>query len=245
MNGFIGFNPEKINELMQLIADSYQSIGEKMASGWNNVSSTMQSNWKGLDEQDYEDKLAKRMNSLYGSSTSLVNAMIQQIKNLADSWKDFQARNILQGGDNATMSARPVAYEFSIPALKVYDMWTIVKLNENSFAGENLGLVSGGGNVIKLTVDNYVNQIKNDISSMYAQFDSSSAFLGSQSQEVNNYLQAVSRVIQAVATDISDMYTAIDKLTTTGYADADATVTSEMHQAANLADEVPEVQVQQ
>ena len=54
MNGFIGYQPEKIQELMQDIANSYEKVGETISHGWPNIPKVMQNNWKGVDEQAYE-----------------------------------------------------------------------------------------------------------------------------------------------------------------------------------------------
>ncbi|MFI3307546.1 MAG: hypothetical protein R3Y21_03160 [Mycoplasmatota bacterium] len=231
MANFIGYKPEEVTSLMQLIANSYETVGSSMAEGWSTVSSTMQSNWHGTDEQDFEDKLAKRMNELYVSSTALVTGSLSAIKELADSWVEFQNMNRLQGGTESSVAA--ASYDFSVPTLKEYDMVNAVKLNVNSFSGESLGLVSNGGEAIKTSVETYRQDIEAKITGIYAGIDSSKAFLGTQNQKIDEFIVAVGEAIKVLSTDIDDMYVAIDTLTNTGYSTADSDAGSAMGTAAS------------
>ena len=54
----IGYNVDKINELMTNIAKNYKELGQKMSEGWSGISSTMESEWIGPDEVSYETALA-------------------------------------------------------------------------------------------------------------------------------------------------------------------------------------------
>lgn len=60
--------------------------------------------------------------------------MIQTIVNLANAWQEFQNNNRI---DTSVATAN---YDFTAPAINLFDMKSVVKLNENTFAGENWGL---------------------------------------------------------------------------------------------------------
>lgn len=236
MAGFYGYNREEINELMEEVAKTYNQLGEYMSEGWPRVSSAMQANWKGVDEQDYEAKLAKRMNTLYTNTTQLIQASLETIKALGESWRDFQNKNRLQGGDGDSQVA-DATFEFTIPSIQTYDMASIVKLNENSFSGENLGLRDGGGANIRNAVDEYTTSIENNIKSIYGRIDSNKAFLGSQGQNVNDFIVAVGDGVKSLATDVADMYQALDTLTDTGYTTADTDASTSINNARNQVDQ--------
>lgn len=236
MADFIGYNPTEIETLMETVAGTYNKLGEYMSEGWSQVSTTMQANWKGVDEQDYESKLAKRMNTLYNNTTGLIQATLETIQSLGESWRDYQNQNRLQGGDGDSQVANSTL-EFNMPSLQTYDMASVVKLNENSFQGENLGLQSGGGSTIKSAVDSYTSAIQSNVGSIYTSIDSNKAFLGSQGQKVNDFIVAVGDAIKELATDIEDMYNAIDTLTDSGYSTADSDAASSIDSAKNQVDE--------
>lgn len=233
MAEFIGYKPEEVNELTKTIAKSYETLGENMSEGWSTVSNVMQQNWKGMDEQDYESKLAARMVKLYQNCTELVNAMMQQMINLAESWQDYQNRNRLTGGDGGGVGA--ASFSFEMPTLMQYDMASIVRLKENAFSGEVLGLVNGGGSAIESSVSSYINDIKAKVQNIYDNITANTAFYGNQTQKIEEYIKAVGTAVAAVSTDVNDMYEAIAKLTTTGYEQADSTVASTMGNAASDA----------
>ncbi len=237
MADFIGYNPQEINSLMETVSSSYTTLGENMSEGWSAVSSTMQNNWKGTDEQDYEAKLADRMCKLYDNCTELVNATLTTIKGLADSWVEFQNTNRLQGGDSA-VSVANAEITFEIPTIQPFDMRSTVKLKENTFSGENLGLVNGGGATINSTVTAYTEGIKARVKALYEQIDSSKAFLGTQSSSINEFLGAVGTAVQALATDVADMQEALATLTDTGYSSADQESASAAQQNASKASEL-------
>lgn len=236
MADFIGYNPTEINSLMEEVAQTYNKLGEYMTEGWSQVSSTMQSNWKGVDEQDYEAKLAKRMNTLYNNTTGLITATLETISSLGESWRDFQNSNRLQGGDGDSQVANSTI-EFTIPAVQTYDIASIVKLNENSFQGENLGLQSGGGSAIKGAVDSYTSAIESNVRAIYQGIDSNKAFLGSQGQKVNDFIVAVGDAVKELATDVEDMYQALDTLTDSGYSTADSDASSSIDSAKSQVDQ--------
>lgn len=236
MADFYGYNPNEINTLMEEVAKTYNKLGEYMSEGWPQVSSVMQTNWKGVDEQDYEAKLAKRMNTLYNNTTSLIQATLETISELGVSWRDFQNKNRMQGGDGDSQVAN-ATFEFVMPALQNYDMASIVKLNENSFQGENLGLQSGGGATIKSSIDNYTEAIKSNVSAIYTSIDSNKAFLGSQGQKVNDFIIAVGDAVKDLSTDIEDIYQALDTLTDSGYTTADSEASASFDSAKNQVDQ--------
>ncbi len=236
MADFVGYNPAEINALMEEVAKTYNKLGEYMSEGWPQVSTVMQTNWKGVDEQDYEAKLAKRMNTLYNNTTNLIQATLETISALGESWRDFQNNNRMQGGEGDSQVANSTL-EFTIPAVQTYDMASTVKLNENSFQGENLGLQSGGGSTIKASIDGYTSAIKSNVTAIYTSIDSNKAFLGSQGQKVNDFIVAVGDAVKGLSTDIEDIYQALDTLTDSGYSSADTDASSSIDNARNQVDQ--------
>lgn len=237
MADFIGYNPQEINSLLDVVSKSYNTLGSNIAEGWSSVSNTMQQNWKGTDEQDFEAKLADRMCKLYDNCTELVKATMTTIEGLGRSWVEFQNTNRLQGGDS-TVSVANSEITFEIPTIEPYDMRSTVKLAENTFAGENLGLVNGGGATINSSVTAYTEDIKSKVKNLYDQIDSSKAFLGDQSASINEFLAAVGSAVQALATDVADMQEALGTLTDTGYSSADQESVVAAQQNATKASEL-------
>ncbi len=236
MDNIIGYNPNEVNALMDEVAKTYNKLGEYMSEGWPQVSTTMQTNWKGVDEQDYEAKLANRMNKLYTNTTNLIQATLETISSLGESWRDFQNNNRMQGGEGDSQVAN-ATFEFVIPAIQTYDMASIVKLNENSFQGENLGLQSGGGSTIKSAIDGYTSAIKANVTAIYTSIDSNKAFIGGQGQKINEFVVAVGDAVKQLSTDIADIYQALDTLTDAGYSQADTDASSSIDSAKNQVEQ--------
>ena len=226
MNGFIGYQPEKIQELMQDIANSYEKVGETISHGWPNIPKVMQNNWKGVDEQAYEKTIADRINTLYDKTTELVTNMIQTIVKLANAWQEFQNNNRI---DTSVATAN---YDFTAPAINLFDMKSVVKLNENTFAGEKLGIVTGGGALIETALTEYKTEIETGIKNIYSEYESCQAFFGNQTASIDQFIEAVGEAIKRLNTDIDDLMEYVDQHTDTGYSEADTTVSGEMGQAA-------------
>ena len=109
----IGYNISKINELLDKIGESYNSIGQAMKEGWPTVERTLGENWIGEDEEAYTGALADRINELYTNCKTAVNTVVDSITGLGESWKTFQKQNVIEGS-----SADDIKGKIDAPKLK-------------------------------------------------------------------------------------------------------------------------------
>ena len=93
----IGYNVTKAKELMENIAKAYENMGIYTKDQWEGVYRTLQSNWVGEDEQDFEAKLADRICTLYVNAYNLAQSSVDTIVGLVNAWYQFQQKNTLSG----------------------------------------------------------------------------------------------------------------------------------------------------
>lgn len=208
----IGYNVEQIKELANTLADNYKNIGEKMAEGWSSLSSKMESEWIGPDEVSYEAELAKNICLIYTNCKETVQGMLDNIKIIGDNWINFQKSNLLDGA--SIQSGFNLSIE--LPALKTYDIETVVKAGNPSFENAtNMGLKNGETSYsnIKTEFDSYIDGVYTSIKGLYENLDTSKAFLGTElSAKVSSYLATIGTDLAKLATCHKSLYENLDKL---------------------------------
>ena len=208
----IGYNVEKINELMNSLLGSYLDLAETISSGWPALSAKMEAEWIGPDEVDYETTLAKGIVSIYNACHKNVSDMIQNIFTLGMNWKSFQATNKMVEGEGAVV---PVG-ELTKPDVPSVDISLLVKPGNPVFtASTNMGLANGAesGTAIKQQFDAYIDEVYKGVKGLYEALDSSKAFLGTElNSAVNTYLQSMGEAMAKLTTCHRTIYEALDKL---------------------------------
>lgn len=230
MANFIGYRPEEVDTLMNQIATSFKSVGEKMSAPWPNIVKTMQDNWHGVDEQNYEEILAKRVCDLYTATQEMVTKALDNIYGLGQSWVEFQNKNVQGSTSGFTSTA-----SFTKPTIEAFDLSTVVKRQDNPFSGVDLGVMVGGDKTIISAMDNYKNEVTKSVSSIFNAIQSNKAFLGDQSKAIDTYIQAVGNSIAAFATNITELEDKVSSVAQQQYSDSSNTVSQNMNSAASAA----------
>ena len=78
-------------------------------------------------------------------------------------------------------------------------MKSVVKLNENTFAGEKLGIVTGGGALIETALTEYKTEIETGIKNIYSEYESCQAFFGNQTASIDQFIEAVGEAIKRLS----------------------------------------------
>lgn len=206
----IGYNIGKINELLVNIANTYKAIGDELAGGWPNVSDTLGTNWVGPDEVSYEKELAQTLVELYAACKEAITGVVSNVKNVGDTWKTFQSKNVLEG-----LTANAVNVEVEIPPLTDADVSSI-KASERTFdASTNFGLASrDAGNTIMQVITSYSDGITKKVKSLYDEMDAKSAFMGEQqSAKIESWLSTMGEAIVRLTTCINKIKETLTQLT--------------------------------
>lgn len=239
---YIGYNVNKANELMNNIAEAYKNMGIYTRDQWEGVYKTLQSNWVGEDEQDFETKLAQRICDLYINAYNLAQSSIDTIDGLITAWHEFQQKNTLSGG----ASAGKQGGIFGIGANKFgTDKPTISKndkiVEAHLVALDNStdrGLQSSDSKTkIQSSIDTFVGQIKSKTNDLFDEIQTNQAFFGEQTTTIKNYITKVGDAIAEVTIAIKDMYTALDQLTGSSYTKATEDVSSQFTEANSKVDQ--------
>ena len=214
----IGYNVEKIEELAKKLADKYKNVGEKMGEGWPGLSATLEAEWVGPDELSYENQLAKNICELYHACRETTQVVLDNIKTIGTNWKNFQRNNILEGAEQVGVERTTIfGKDIFIPSLEDHDIESTVKAGDVTFSeSTNLGLTNDGesGSTIKTKFDEYIDGVYNSVKGLYSDFDSSTAFLGTElSAKVNEYISNVAESLAKLTTCHKSIYEALDKLT--------------------------------
>lgn len=251
----IGYNPTEINEMRRKIKSSYETLSETLTTGWTKASKVMNANWVGVDERDYEEKLAARLTTLYNETGELVVNAMNNIANVGNAWIKFQNENKMKGGEadevtipkgqqyrdpntgkikssnTSTGATGPSSFKLvSIESIKSENF--TLNVSEEAF-GDKFGIKSGGGTKIKTTLKEYSSEVQSKMKNIYSSIDSGTAFLGkNQAEKIKEYLGHIGELMGKVSTAFGDIYRCVDKLTTSeaegagAYEKADTTIAS-------------------
>jgi len=215
----IGYNVQKIEELMNAIAKSYETIGDKITDGWPELIKVMETEWVGHDQLSYEAQLGSDVASLYDDCKETVTHMVNTIKTLADDWRNFQKNNTLIGESRFSVEVTGDAYkELEVPALSTFAVAEIVKPTEKTFSVDTkMGLTSGleSAGKIRTQFDSYIDGVYAAVKQLYTDMEAvtKDAFLGaSLSAMVNDFLTKLGNALAKLATSHKSIYEALDTL---------------------------------
>ena len=220
----IGYNISQAKQLMEDIAQHYKDLQNNITSEWENVVSTLQQEWIGEDEQDFEGKFADRICELYDNAHKLAQGACQTIADLAESWYKFQASNTLDGAGGGNSSSLTI----DIPDLSFTN--PIVELKAVTFdEGTSRGLrSSGSATTIQTTVTDYATNVKEAAQNMFSEIQSSNAFFGDQTSSIDAFVAAGGEAIGEVVAAVKDLYTALETLANSNYTSSVQSVTETM-----------------
>ena len=218
----IGYNVGQAKQLMEDIAQNYKDLANTISGEWDTVVSTLQTEWIGEDEQNFEEKFAARICELYKNAHELAKGSCETIADLAESWQKFQASNNLDGSESGSVTT------VEIPDLS-YEEGIVEKKAVTFDEGTDRGLKSSGSATnIQQSVEGYVNNIKEAANNMFSEIKSNNAFFGDQSGSIDAFIAAVGEAIGEVIVAVKDLYTALETLAQSNYSDSVSSVTETM-----------------
>jgi len=238
----IGYNVNKAKELMENIAKAYENMGIYTKQQWEGVYRTLQTNWVGEDEQDFEAKLAERICNLYVNAYNLAQSSIDTIDGLVTAWHQFQQKNTLSGDASSGNKGGWFGIggnKFGIdkPSIKKEDKVVelhLVQLDNNT----NRGLKDAASKSnIQSAVDTFVGQIKSQTATLFDEIQTNQAFFGEQTSTIKSYITKVGDAIAEVTVAVKDMYNALDQLVGTSYSTAQSDIQSQFTQASGSVDQ--------
>ena len=213
MASVIGYNVNEAENLMKNLIESYESLGKTIENEWATVVQVLQNEWIGEDEQDYEIKLVKKLNSLYTNAYNLIQTSCSTIVNMVSTWHEFQQNNTINGEMGADIGKS----EATMPSISRNE--ELLKAQEKTFdVNDDRGLRQvSSAQTIKTSMDSYISNIDARTKELYYKIKSSGAFFGEQTSSIDEYISKLGDAIIQVVTSIKDLYNALDTLAGTQY----------------------------
>lgn len=235
----IGYNVNKAKELMENIAKAYENMGIYTEQQWEGVYRTLQANWVGEDEQDFEAKLAARICDLYVNAYNLAQSSIDTIDGLVEAWYQFQQKNTLNGeaseGKKGLFGGN--RYRLEPPSIKkepkIIEAHLVQLTNDTDRGLKDAASKSN----IQSAVDTFVNQIKAQTATLFDEIQTNQAFFGEQTSTIKGYVTKVGDAIAEVTIAIKDMYNALDQLVGSSYSSAQSDIQQQFTQASGAVDQ--------
>lgn len=226
--GRIGYNVSQTKTLMQNIEACYNSLGTTIQSEWETVQATLKSNWVGEDEQDFEDKLAKRISEMYTNTYNLCNNSLSTIFNLAKAWHEFQQKNKIEGSNVGSSS-------FGLEELQVSPKDSIVQAKIETIGDDvDRGLVNpSSASAITQSLEKFKTTLQSKITEMIDAISVNSAFFGEQAGSIKKYVEKVGDGMAEIITAIKDLYVALETLAGTSYTTASSDVAGKMDEGVS------------
>ena len=219
----IGYNVKEAETVMNAVGTAFKNLGIYTQDQWQGVVKALQDNWIGEDEQDFENKLASRICTLYENAYTLASGSIDTIANLTQAWYDFQANNTIDG-QRADGRGR-----VKIDKPKVKSNSTIVKAVKVTFGeGQDRGLRDASSKAtIQGAVETFVNEVKNRTNGLFEEIQTNNAFFGDQTTAIKSYIEKCGVAIGEVTAAVKDMYDALDILANQSYVKASSDISQE------------------
>lgn len=238
---YIGYNVKQANELMEKIAEAYKNLGIYTPTQWQNVYKTLQSNWIGEDEQDFETKLADRICNLYNNAYNLVQSSLDTIEGLVNAWNEFQQKNTLSGDISSGNSGGLFGIggnKFGVDKPSIKKNEKIVEPNLIQLTNDmNRGLQSADSKAkIQDSINTFINEIKKQTANLFEEIQTNQAFFGDQTTTIKNYINKVGDAVGEVTVAVKDMYTALDQLAGSSYSSTVESVNQQFGQASSNID---------
>lgn len=212
----IGYNIREAESVMKQIKDAYNELGLYTSGEWENLVGTIQANWVGEDEQDFENEFAKRLCKLYVNAYNVAQSAIGTIAGLVEAWYEFQAKNTLSGGDAMGKSR----YNLDVPTIKPNEQIVKVRiktLSENT----NRGLADASSKTkIESGVSEFVKAVQAKTKGLFEAIEVNNAFFGDQTSNIKTYIEAAGAAVGEVTIAVKDLNDALEKLVGQNYTSA-------------------------
>ena len=227
----IGYNVKKAEEVMASISSAFTNLGIYTAEQWESVVKSLQDNWIGEDEQDFEKKLADRICKLYDNAYQLANGSIDTIANLVDAWYQFQKNNTIDG---TAYEAKRSGGTNTAQKPKIKANSQIVKAKSRNFAkDQDRGLRDASSKAsIQGSVETFVNEVKNKTKGLFEEIQTNNAFFGDQTTAIKGYVDKCGDAIGQVTVAVKDMYDALEVLANQSYVNASSDISQEFSTAS-------------
>ena len=227
----IGYNVSKANELMQDINTAFKNLEGKIYSNWPTLRTKLQTEWVGEDEQDFETKFAETICNMYVNAGNVAQYAINIIENVTNEWYKFQQGNTLSGDASTGNSGGFLGiggnkFNLDVPKINPNEkiiQAQLVQLTDSTDRG--LTSESSATN-IKSSVEEFVNQTKNDTKALFDTIDTGSAFFGSQTSAIKSLIEKAGESISTVTVAVKNLYDALDTLANTNYTTSNDNVSS-------------------
>lgn len=238
---YIGYNVKQANELMEKIAEAYKNLGIYTPQQWQGVSRTLQDNWVGEDEQDFEAKLADRICNLYNNAYNLVQSSLDTIEGLVNAWFEFQQKNTLSGDSSTGNPGGWLGWggnKFGVdkPTIKKNEKIIEPKLIQLTNETDR-GLQAADSKAkIQDSINTFVNDIKKQTATLFEEIQTNQAFFGDQTTTIKSYIDKVGDAVGEVTVAVKDMYTALDQLAGSSYSSTVESISEQFNQASGNVD---------
>lgn len=234
-NSNIAVNVSNGKKILSELKRSYNMFGSKIKSEWNVVVRTLQQEWVGVDEQDYEKELAKKLGGLYADSHDMIEMAMKNIVAAVNYWLDCQSKNTISGNVSSASEAFSTRLSYDVYALPAKTTELVSYKARRFSERDNLGLANGtsSANNITTTLSQFVANIKKSINDMIESVNQNNAFYGEGTDNaIKKYITNIGNSVGIISTSIKDLGNALDVLAKQTYTKIAGNIVSEYDKEA-------------
>lgn len=258
---YIGYNIEKINNVMNGIRKAYLNANSYIVEEFPHLKSVFRTHWIGYDEYDFETNLVGRLNMLIGKGFELCETTLKTLRELALAWIRFQQNNVIEDKGVATKNdyvnsageavknrgwhvenINNMIESLEGPLFNTSQMESVSSGEQPAFsASTNFGLLeSGSPSAITAAMDNFVTNVKNNFKSLFEAIETDKAFYGVQANSLKEMMEELAGLLGELTTALRDLENAMNKLTNDSYTSSDAAVVEELSKTKGVISEKAE-----
>lgn len=223
-SGGIGYNISNAKNLILEVKQGYKDMTSKMEDGWPTVSNDLVTKWVSINSEKYEKTLAQHLADTHLTAGNVLNELIGIFINAVNHYIDSET------GTTLTKDGQEIYSDFDLSSYKLDTSDTDLRIdyaNDNaSFKnvvkaatrefGEGTDFKIEDANVAQTlysTIESYVNDVKNQVTTSYSQLSSAAAFPGDiQQGTLDSLISNVTAKVESLSTYLADLETVLENM---------------------------------
>lgn len=221
-SGGIGYNISNAKNLVLEVKEGYKAMTEKIKNGWIPVSNALTTKWVSINSEKYEKVLAKHMADIHLTTGNVLNWLIGIFIESVNYYIDSET------GVSLTQEGAEVVSDFDLTSYKLdpsdsnlridfsgdnTDLKTIVKSATRTFAeGTDFKIEdSSTASTLYNIINDYINEVKAQVTRSYGNLSSASAFPGDvQQSTIDGLISNVTAQLEQLSTFVEDLKVALE-----------------------------------
>ncbi len=209
-SGWIGFNDEKVQALINQIGKNYEELADTIIDAWKPMVNTLDLYWIGPNQKNFLKTLAKMVSTNYKNLETVVRGLEEQIMADYESYVDYVNEQKFSINDVEIDNKSQISVEVEIQTINSVNLETMLTVSEE-YSGDKIGLNVNEKDKITAAIQTYYDAITDKLNELFSNVTAEGAFFGNSVPEsMNEYIISGKNYMNSVLTYIESIINVID-----------------------------------